>query len=133
MSKTLALAPRMSEKSYGVSQTGVYVFDVPKDANKHTVARAVSAQYSVTVTDVRTVVVKGKTKRTVRKTGRAVTGRQANFKKAYVTLKEGDTLPLFAAIEEEEQKTEKTQAKFDKVAEKQAKKEAKKSDKKESK
>jgi large subunit ribosomal protein L23 len=82
------LKPRMSEKAYGVSQLrNTYVFDVEGDTNKHSVARAVSEQYSVTVTSVRVVNVKGKAKRTVRKGGRPTMGRQSDVKKAYVTFK----------------------------------------------
>jgi large subunit ribosomal protein L23 len=111
------LKPRMSEKAYGVSQTkNTYVFDVDGDTNKHSVARAVSEQYSVTVTAVRVVNVKGKVKRTIRKGGRPTMGRQSDTKKAYVTLKSGDTLPIFAAIEEAEAKDAKLQENVDKAA-----------------
>lgn len=133
MSKTTILKPRLSEKAYGLSQTSnTYVFDVPADANKHTVARAVAAQFEVTVVNVNVTNVKGKAKRTVRKSGRAAMGRQNDVRKAYVTLKQGDSLPLFAAIEKETEQAEKTseaiakaQAKADKKAEKQAEKEKK--------
>ena len=133
MSKTTILKPRLSEKAYGLSQTNnTYVFDVPADANKHTVARAVTAQFEVTVVNVNVTNVKGKAKRTVRKSGRAAMGRQNDVRKAYVTLKQGDSLPLFAAIEKETEQAEKTseaiakaQAKADKKAEKQAEKEKK--------
>lgn len=128
MSKETILKPRLSEKAYGLSQTNnTYVFDVPVDANKHTVARAVTAQFEVTVTSVNITNIKGKAKRTVRKSGRAAMGRQNGVRKAYVTLKTGDTLPLFAAIEQETAQAEKTseaiakaQAKVDKKAEKKA-------------
>lgn len=128
------LKPRMSEKAYGVSQQrNTYVFDVEGDTNKHSVARAVSEQYSVTVTAVRVVNLKGKVKRTVRKGGRPVMGRQSDVKKAYVTLKSGDTLPIFAAIEEAEAKEAKVQENLEKAAAKQEAKEAKKSKKEEKK
>lgn len=124
------LRPRMSEKAYGVSQLrNTYVFDVESDANKHSVARAVHEQYEVTVTAVRVVNVKGKVKRTVRKGGRPSLGRQSDTKKAYVTLKAGDTLPIFAAIEEADAKdaevAEKLATATAKAEAKEAKKEAK--------
>ena len=119
MDKSVFIRPRISEKAYGLSQArNTYVFDVDGDANKHTVARAVTAQYGVTVSDVNISNLKGKTKRTVRKGGRASTGRQSDVKKAYVTLAAGQTLPIFAAVEEAE-------AKEAKQAEKPAKKETK--------
>jgi large subunit ribosomal protein L23 len=124
MSKTTTLKPRLSEKAYGLSQANnTYVFDVPVDANKHTVARAVTAQFEVTVETVNIINVKGKAKRTVRKSGRSSMGRQNAIRKAYVKLKEGDSLPLFAAIEQDAEQAEKTaealakaQAKADKKA-----------------
>lgn len=126
MSKTLPLVPRMSEKAYAVSQTqGTYVFDVPQDANKHTVARAVSAQFDVTVTKVNITNIDGKAKRTIRKGGRVSQGKQADTKKAYVTLKKGESLPIFAAIEEAEEKDKKAAELAAKAAEKRAKKEDK--------
>lgn len=129
MSKIVVIKPRMSEKAYGLSLArNTYVFDVPADANKHTVARAVAAQYEVVVANVNITNIKGKTKRTIRKSGRAAAGRQSDIRKAYVTLKEGQSLPIFAAIEEQAEKAEKTseaiakaQAKADKKAEKEKK------------
>jgi len=99
--KTLVLKPRVSEKAYGQSQNNVYVFSVSKDANKHTIAGAVETQFGVTVTTVNTIVSKGKSKRTVRKGGRPVAGRTSDFKKAYVTLKDGDSIALFKSEEDE--------------------------------
>jgi large subunit ribosomal protein L23 len=122
MSKSIILIPRMSEKAYATSQSlNTYVFDVPKEANKHTVAQAVSVQFNVSVASVNIANVNGKTKRSYRKRGRAVTGRQSDTKKAYVTLKQGDTLPLFAAVEESEAKSEKLTELAEKAAEKRAK------------
>jgi large subunit ribosomal protein L23 len=97
MSKTLVLKPRVSEKAYGQSLTkNTYVFVVPTDSNKHQVSNAVASQFGVTVTDVHIMNVKGKVKRTVRKGGRQSIGKDNDFKKAYVTLKDGDTIAVFA-------------------------------------
>jgi large subunit ribosomal protein L23 len=115
MSKTTLLRPRLSEKSYGLAMVKtVYVFDVPADANVHTVASAVAAQFDVTVTKVNILNIKGKAKRLVRKGGRPVNGQRSDIKKAYVTLAEGQKLPFFDEPEE------------DKKADKKAKKEEKK-------
>lgn len=119
--KDLALIPRVSEKAYAMSQIeGVktYVFEVPLQANKHTVARAVTMQYDVVVVSVRTTTVKGKAKQSYRKGGRPIAGVRSDVKKAYVTLREGDALPLFI----EEQKEEEKQAKAEEKAVKKAKK-----------
>lgn len=127
MEKTMILKPRLSEKAFAHSQTkNTYVFVVPGDATKHTVARAVAAQYEVTVTDVNITNVKGKAKRTISRGGRRVAnGSQRDIKKAYVTVKEGDHLPIFAVEEEEAKEAEKAEAKAAKKAAK-AKKEEKK-------
>jgi large subunit ribosomal protein L23 len=129
MSKTITLRPRLSEKTYGLSTSRVYVMEVPTDVNKHTVARAVEAQFEVKVTSVNIMNVKGKAKRIVSLTGKRqknAEGRRNAIKKAYVTLAAGNSLPFFDAVEEEEQQEQATQAKFDKVAEKQAAKADKK-------
>ncbi len=119
MEKTTLLRPRLSEKTFGLATTNtVYVFDVPSDVNKHTVAAAVAAQFEVTVLNVNITNVKGKTKRTVRKGGRAVQGQRSDRKKAYVTLKEGQKLPFFDT--DEDKKDKKTDKK--KTAQKEEKK-----------
>lgn len=103
MDTSMILRPRVSEKSYGLSQTrNTYVFDVPLEVNRFQIAAAVGAQYGVTVVSVNIAIAKGKTKRTVRKGGRPITGKRRDIKKAYVTLKAGDSLPIFAAVEEAE-------------------------------
>lgn len=119
MDKLMVLKPRISEKTYMTSQTTrTYVVEVPGDANKDTVAKAVATQFGVTVKTVNMVNVKGKVKRTVRKGGRPTTGKRSDFKKAYVTLNEGQSLPFFAAAEEEaaaeEKKSDKKAAKKEK-------------------
>jgi len=126
MSKTMLLKPRLSEKTYALSTSRVYVFDVPKSANKHDVERAVATQFEVKVSTVRIANIAGKTKRTISLSGKRVAqgagGRQNDKKKAYVTLAEGNSLPFFAAIEEAEEKQEVTQEKVAKALDKQAKK-----------
>lgn len=67
-----------------------YSFVVDKKASKHEIASAVTAQFKVTVEGVRTLVMRGKIKRIG-----ASMGKRANFKKAFVTLKEGDKIELF--------------------------------------
>lgn len=126
--KAITLRPRLSEKTYGLSENRVYVVEVPKDTNKHTVARAVEAQFEVKVTKVNMANIKGKSKRIVSLTGKRMKnaeGKRNDIKKAYVTLAEGNSLPFFAAIEEEEQKERAVQEKVDKAAAKQATKDAK--------
>ena len=128
MSKTISLRPHLSEKTYGLSSKRVYVFTIDKDVNKHSVARAVEAQFEVKVQAVNVTNLDGKAKRTISVTGkRSVNsnGKRNDIKKAYVTLKEGFSLPFFAAVEEAETQEQATQDKIDKAAAKKAEKPAK--------
>lgn len=119
MDKELILTPILSEKAYGLSQVrNTYVFAVPQGANKHTIARAISAQYEVAVTEVNVANIQGKAKRTVRKNGRVSKGRQSDTRKAYVTLKAGNSIPIFAALEEQAAQESKIAEKAEKQAEK---------------
>jgi large subunit ribosomal protein L23 len=130
MSKSLVLKPRMSEKTYGLSKVqNTYVFDVDKSANKLQVAEAVAVQYGVKVMEVNIAIIKGKVKQTYRKRSRPTTGKRSDVKKAYVRLAEGDTIPVFDAIDEAAEQQEKTAAQAAKVADKQAKKSASKESK----
>jgi len=110
MINTMLLKPRVSEKAYGQSQQkNVYVFQVPVDAFKLEIAAAVAKQFEVTVLSVNLMNVKGKVKRTVRRGGRATAGKRIDFKKAYVTIKAGEIIPIFAA--EDDKADEKPVAK----------------------
>lgn len=116
MNKTTLLRPRLSEKTFRLSSGHVYVFDVPTDANKQSIAAAVATQFEVTVVDVNVTNIKGKTKRLIRKGGRPVMGKRSDTKKAYVTLAEGQKLPFF-----DEPEDDKKAAKADKKAKKETK------------
>jgi large subunit ribosomal protein L23 len=119
MDKFMILKPRISEKTYALSLArNTYVVEVPGNANKDTVAKAVAVQFDVTVQTVNIIVVKGKAKRTVRKGGRPTMGKRSDVKKAYVTLNEGDKLPFFAEPEEEKKGDKKKAAKAAKKEEK---------------
>ncbi len=111
--KSIALKPRSSEKTYVLYQArNTYVFDVPTVVNKIEVKAAVEAQFDVTVTKVRIVISKGKDARSIRIGSRArsnVSGTRADVKKAYVTLKDGDSLPVFAALDEQVQANAKAE------------------------
>ena len=109
MSNMVILKPRLSEKAYSLSEKlNTYIFDVPKSASKSSIASAVAAQYEVTVDAVRVATVRGKKQRTYRRGGRKVLrGQRSDIRKAYVTLKEGDVLPLFAATDEDKGKVAK--------------------------
>jgi large subunit ribosomal protein L23 len=105
----LALKPRISEKAYALSESSnVFVFDVDSNANKFEVAKAVASQYDVAVIKVRLVNVPGKATRSYRQRGRKqYSGQRSDIRKAYVTLKEGDKLPIFAGMDDNPAKPEK--------------------------
>lgn len=110
----MVLKPRMSEKAYDLSHSlDTYVFDVPASTNKAEVAKAVASQFKVTVEDVRILVLKGKKARSIRIGGtrKYVYGKRPNTKKAYIRIKKGETIPIFASIDEAEEKAKKAEAK----------------------
>lgn len=74
-----------------------YAFRVDRKANKLEIKKAVEDFYGVTVVDVNTAVVPGKNKTRFTKAG-YVQGRKPSYKKAMVTVKEGDTIDLYASI-----------------------------------
>ena len=76
---------------------GKYSFIVNPKANKIEIAKAIEQSFQVKVTDVKTLNYSGKTKTQFRKSGR-FTGKTSKYKKAIITLKEGDTIELFEQV-----------------------------------
>ncbi|HMH21241.1 MAG TPA: 50S ribosomal protein L23 [Puia sp.] len=74
-----------------------YAFRVNRKANKLEIKKAVEDFYGVTVLDVNTSVVPGKNKTRFTKAG-YVQGRKPAFKKALITVAEGESIDLYAAI-----------------------------------
>jgi large subunit ribosomal protein L23 len=89
--------PIVTEKLTNVQEKGIYAFEVDPKANKIEIARAVEKRFNVKVTNVRTMNYKGKTKTQMTRKGR-FTGTTSHFKKAVITLKEGDKIELFGNI-----------------------------------
>jgi large subunit ribosomal protein L23 len=86
--------PVVTEKTTAAREaTGDYVFEVDTSANKIEIRQAVEKLFNVRVKDVRTSVVRGKFRRT-----RKGLGRKPNWKKAIVTLHDGETIELFEGI-----------------------------------
>ena len=86
--------PLVTEKMTALQDKGRYAFEVDPRANKVDIARAISKKFQVTVTSVRTMNYKGKTKSQMTRKGR-FEGKTSHYKKAIVTLKEGDKIELF--------------------------------------
>lgn len=80
----------VTEKGTRLGEGNKYLFRVAREANKIEIKRAIETLFKVGVVSVNTMMVKGKRKRerTVR------FGRQPDWKKAVVTLKEGDKIDL---------------------------------------
>jgi large subunit ribosomal protein L23 len=74
-----------------------YAFRVARKANKLEIKKAVEDFYGVTVVNVNTSVVPGKNKTRFTKAG-YVQGRKPAFKKAMITVAEGETIDLYASI-----------------------------------
>jgi|SRR6267142_1109134 len=74
-----------------------YAFRVSRKANKLEIKKAVEGFYGVTVIDVNTTVVPGKAKSRSTKAG-MVQGRKPAYKKAFVTVAEGESIDLYANI-----------------------------------
>ena len=72
-------------------------FIVKPEANKVEIKKEVEAQYNVTVTDVNTCIYAGKNKSRYTRSG-LLKGRTNAFKKAIVTLKEGDVIDFYSNI-----------------------------------
>jgi large subunit ribosomal protein L23 len=91
--RDVLLAPVISEKSYGLLDDNKYTFEVHPQANKTQIKIAVEQVFSVKVTNVNTLNRDGKRKRT-----RSGFGRRKNFKRAIVTLRDGDRIDVFGQI-----------------------------------
>ncbi|WP_276131785.1 50S ribosomal protein L23 [Polluticoccus soli] len=90
------VSPVMTEKvNIQMERSGRYTFVVDKRANKLEIKKAVEEFYGVKVNDVNTVVVPGKLKSRFTKAG-FIKGIKPSYKKAVVTLAEGDSIDLFS-------------------------------------
>ncbi|MBU2512432.1 50S ribosomal protein L23 [bacterium] len=83
--------PYITEKVLLMKEEGnKVVFKIRKDTNKIELKNAIESIFNVTVQNINTLVVKGKKKRLGRHEG-----KRSDWKKAIVTLKEGDTIEYF--------------------------------------
>ena len=86
----ILIKPLVTEKAATLVTEGKYTFEVEKSANKIEIKYAVETIFKVNVTDVKTMNMPGKFKRQGR-----THGMTPEWKKAIVTLKEGQKLPIF--------------------------------------
>ncbi|VVT15634.1 50S ribosomal subunit protein L23 [Sphingomonas sp. EC-HK361] len=83
------VAPHITEKSTLLSENNAVVFKVAGDATKPEIKAAVEAIFDVNVTNVNTIVQKGKTKR-----WKGAPYQRSDMKKAIVTLKAGQSIDV---------------------------------------
>lgn len=92
------IKPLVTEKMTGITEKlNKFGFIVDPSANKLQIKAEVEALYNVTVVDVNTMVYAGKNKSKYTKSG-MVRGRTNRYKKAVVTLKEGDTIDFYSNL-----------------------------------
>ena len=86
----IIIRPIVSERSYSEMEENKYTFEVHRDANKYQIKDAVEEIFGVHVTRVNTLIVKPKTKRV-----RYIAGKTRSWKKAVVTVAEGESIEIF--------------------------------------
>ena len=102
MSKIILIRPIISEKAEtGASKNNRYSFEVAKTVNKIEISAAVAQYYGVTVEKVNTCIMPSKTKNRNTKRG-SMKGSVPSYKKAMVTLAEGESIDFYGAAEEQE-------------------------------
>jgi large subunit ribosomal protein L23 len=89
--------PLVTEKVSALNEKGKYGFIVDSDANKVEIKKAVEKQYGVNVEKVNTMNVMGKFKTRYTKAG-VLAGRRPNYKKAIVTLAEGEVIDFYSNV-----------------------------------
>jgi large subunit ribosomal protein L23 len=89
----IIIRPLITEKNTNHMQFNKYSFEVDRNANKIQIRQAIETIFSVRVTAVHTMNVRGKLRRRGRDFGYA-----ADWKKAIVTLAEGDRIELFEGV-----------------------------------
>ena len=89
----IVLAPHITEKSTMLSEANAVVFKVAPTASKPEIKAAIEALFNVKVTNVNTMMTKGKTKR-----WKGKPYQRSDMKKAIVTLAEGQTIDVTSGI-----------------------------------
>jgi large subunit ribosomal protein L23 len=94
----ILISPLITEKMTNMTaDKGKYGFLVNPNSNKIEIAKAVEKKFNVHVESVRTINHPGKMKTQFRKSGR-FTGKTAKFKKALITLKQGEKIEIFEQV-----------------------------------
>lgn len=94
---TVLKRPLVTEKVSELNEKGKYGFVVDNDANKVEIKKAVEKLYGVTVEKVSTMRYQGKAKTRYTK-AKVISGRTNGFKKAIVTVREGEVIDFYGNI-----------------------------------
>ncbi|HHL52575.1 MAG TPA: 50S ribosomal protein L23 [Flammeovirgaceae bacterium] len=94
---SVLIKPLITEKVSALNESGKYGFIVDRRANKIQIKQEVEKMYGVTVESVNTMRYPGKTKARYTKS-RVITGRTPSYKKAIVTVAEGDVIDFYSGI-----------------------------------
>jgi len=89
--------PLVTEKVSALNEKGKYGFIVNAEANKVEIKNAVEKMYGVNVKSVNTINVLGKFKSRFTKAG-VLSGRKPSYKKAIVTLAEGEIIDFYSNV-----------------------------------
>jgi large subunit ribosomal protein L23 len=90
-------SPLVTEKVSALNEKGKYGFIVESTANKVEIKKAVEKLYGVSVKNVNTINVLGKKKTRFTKAG-TLAGRKPDYKKAIVTLAEGEVIDFYSNV-----------------------------------
>ncbi|MCX7735207.1 MAG: 50S ribosomal protein L23 [Candidatus Kapabacteria bacterium] len=91
--KEIVKKPVITEKATKLGEKGQYVFEVNPNSNKIEIKKSIEKMFEVNVTSIRTVRIKGKVKSRITRRG-LIRGKTSMKKKAYVTLKAGQTIDI---------------------------------------
>lgn len=94
---SVLVKPLVTEKVSALNEKGMYGFVVDRKANKVEIKKEVEKMYGVTVESVNTMNYLGKSKSRFTKS-KVITGRTSSFKKAIVTVAEGDVIDFYSEI-----------------------------------
>ena len=94
---SILMSPLVTEKVSALNEKGKYGFVVAADANKIEIKNTVEKMYGVNVARVNTINVLGKFKSRFTKAG-VLSGRKASYKKAIVTLAEGEVIDFYSNV-----------------------------------
>ncbi|MCH7512643.1 MAG: 50S ribosomal protein L23 [Bacteroidetes bacterium] len=94
---SVLIKPLITEKASSMNEKGKYGFIVDKKANKVEIRKEVEKMYGVSVESVNTMIYQGKAKSRFSKS-RVIKGRASSFKKAIVTVADGEVIDFYSGI-----------------------------------